>query len=93
METITFDWCDLHNFTKQGINVASDTTYFYETGTYTISFTRSLGRGDRIIVRNRLSKDTATFETKTIDSITTKKLFDLCQTVSIKYPFIDEVTV
>ena len=93
METITFDWCDLHNFKKQEINVASDTTYFYNTDTYIISFTRSLCRGDRVTVHNHLSKDTATFETKTIDSITIKKLFGLCQTVSIKYPFIDEVTV
>lgn len=91
MEKITFDWCDLHNFTKQGINIASDISYFYETDTYIISFTRSLGRGDRITVRNWLSKDTITFETKTVDSITTKKLFDICQTVSIKYPFIDEI--
>lgn len=91
MENITFDWCNLHNFKKQEINVASDTTYFYETDTYVISFTRSLCRGDRITIHNCLTKGTVTFETKIIDSITTKKLFNLCQIVSIKYPFIDEV--
>ena len=86
-EIITLDWGANNGFKKQLINVATDTTYFYEGKDFIICFTRSTCVRNRVIVSKHSSKETIELECKNYDSITVARLRDLCGIVNVDYPF------
>lgn len=86
-EIITLDWCANNGFKKQLINVATDTTYFYEGKDFIICFTRSTCGRNRVIVSKYSSRETIEFECQNHGSITLEKLRDLCGIVNVDYPF------
>lgn len=95
MEIINIDWCKEHGMKLVLINVARDTSYYFEDhNEVIIVYTKSTTGEKRLYVKNPITHKSVELTTSrnsikqnSTNELTEDDLHKLCELVNIEYPF------
>ena len=90
MEKINIDWCKEHGMKLVLVNVARDTSYYFEDfNKGTIVYTKSTTGEKSLYVNNPITHKSVelTISRNPINELTEDDLHKLCELVNIEYPF------
>lgn len=95
MEKINIEWCKQHDMVFVHVNVARDTSYYFEIdGNVILVYTTSTNGEQKLYVRNpsnrkeiELTVSNLNKEIDKFNSITTNDLKKICDLIELEYPF------